>query len=206
MTTYNRAFQPIWPPVPVAAQAWRDQAKLYRHLMVEIGAGVGLHPIQYAQAHPESYVIAIEKTIEKFQKFAKRLQNHTGINNLQAVHANAVEWITRQLQPGEVDAYYILYPNPYPKTAQKNKRFMHMPFMSQLWKTLKVGGTLRLATNEQFYFEEAQAVFSAQNNLTQVFAGQVDRSQIGKGRTHFERKYLEREWPCYQLEMKKLII
>jgi tRNA G46 methylase TrmB len=60
------------------------------------------------------------------------------------MRANAVHWIAHYLSKQSVDAYFILYPNPYPKASQRNKRVHAMPFMGHLIATLKPGGTLKM--------------------------------------------------------------
>ncbi len=54
-------------------QGWRKLKTLNMPLDIEIGCGVGMHPLLYASAHPERFLIAIEKTREKFGKFAKKI-------------------------------------------------------------------------------------------------------------------------------------
>jgi len=81
--TYNK-FNPIWEPIDTADQEWRNRVD-GRKLVIEIGPGVGLHPIQYAKSNPDKFVVAIEKTSEKYAKFARRLENHSEINNLFAI-------------------------------------------------------------------------------------------------------------------------
>lgn len=171
----------------------------YNNLDIEIGCGVGFHPIDYAKNNPDRLLVAIEKTQEKFDKFLGRLEKHPQIQNLVPIHTNAIWWIANEVKPQSVDRYFILYPNPYPKDPQK--RFFQMPFMSFLVETLKPGGTITLATNEEYYFKESL------ENAEKIFALKVLESGIlnpdSKPRTHFEKKYLERGETCYNIVFKK---
>jgi tRNA (guanine-N7-)-methyltransferase len=171
----------------------------YPNLDIEIGCGVGFHPIDYAKKNPERLLVAIEKTKEKFDKFIGRLNKHPQIKSIVPIHTNAVWWIAHEVKPASVDRYFILYPNPYPKDPQK--RFFQMPFMSYLVETLKPGGTITLATNEKYYFDEslenAQKIFG----LNVFEKTTVDQKE--KPRTHFEKKYLERGETCYNLILEK---
>jgi tRNA (guanine-N7-)-methyltransferase len=197
----QRTFKAPNPVIPIAAQAWRAQIK-NRPLCIEIGPGVGLHPIQYAKQHPDKFIVGIERTTEKFNKFASRVQHHPALDNILAIHADAVEWIAANIQPEEVDEYFLLYPNPYPKASQKNKRLMHMPFMQYLIATMKVGASITMATNMEFFYTEAKASWQA----IESFSLQTDRiinAGIQKPRTHFERKYLADQQNCYELVFVK---
>jgi tRNA (guanine-N7-)-methyltransferase len=203
MTTVlqQKSFNPIWSPIHETEQRWR-LARNNRPLVIEIGPGVGLHPIQYAKAQPQDFIVAIEKTTAKFNKFAGRVVNHPQLDNIAAVHANAVEWITRNIQANEVSAYYLLYPNPYPKESQKNKRLMHMPFMQYLIATMRLGATITLATNIESFYQEAKEQWQAISNfrlvVDRVF---VEGEQVP--RTHFERKYLAAGQQCFELVFEK---
>jgi tRNA G46 methylase TrmB len=171
----------------------------YDNLDIEIGCGVGFHPIDYAKNNPDRLLVAIEKTKEKFDKFLGRLAKHTQVKNVVPIHTNAIWWISHEVKPQSVDRYFILYPNPYPKDPQK--RFFQMPFMSFLVETLKPGGTITLATNEKYYFEESL------ENGEKIFGLKIITNEVlqqdFKPRTHFEKKYLERGEVCYNLVFKK---
>jgi len=171
----------------------------FSQLDLEIGCGVGLHPIQYSQAHPDRFLIAIEHTTEKFSKFEGRLKRHAPIPNLLAVHANAISWVTHRLKEKSVDRIFILYPNPKP-------RWTGLPFFQRLIWILKPEGQLTLATNLEDYAAEARRQLPAQFGLEL----QVDRKILPlslesgfRPRTHFEKKYLMRGETCMDLVFRK---
>lgn len=168
---------------------------------VEIGCGVGFHPLHYARLHPERHLVAFERTKEKFAKFQGRIQGHDPIPNLTPIHGDAIPWIAHGLTRESVDRYFLLYPNPYPKESQSNLRFYRMPFFAHLRETLKRGGTLTLATNEAFYASEAR------EEIPYVWGMEIveDRalSSDEKPRTHFEKKYLARGELCRNLVFRK---
>ena len=128
-------------------------------LDLEIGCGVGYHPIQYAKKNPSRSLIAIEKTREKFLKFQRRFENSESPSNLLPVQAHAVTWIVQNIRERSLENIFLLYPNPYPKTSQQNLRWHRAPFMGFLLTRLKLGGKLRLATNEEFYRDEAKQFY-----------------------------------------------
>jgi tRNA (guanine-N7-)-methyltransferase len=172
----------------------------FSNLDIEIGCGVGFHPIDYAKRNPERLLVAIEKTKEKFDKFLGRLERHPQIKSVIPIHTNAVWWIAHHVEPKSVDRYFILYPNPYPKDPQK--RFFQMPFMSWVVETLKIGGTITLATNEKYYYEESLENGEKVFGLKVIENRTVDPTE--KPRTHFEKKYLERGETCYNLVFQKI--
>ncbi|MDR3607914.1 MAG: SAM-dependent methyltransferase [Oligoflexia bacterium] len=164
-------------------------------LDVEVGCGVGWHPIRYVRENPKRTLVAIEHTRTRFSRFERRIASHDPLPNLHPVHADAVKWITHFLRPATVDRYFFLYPNPRPKP------WYSMPFFARVVETLKVGGTVTLATNESFYY------VAAKNYFTRVWGLEIvsDRSiaPIEKPRTHFEKKYLSRGESCFDLVVRK---
>ena len=163
---------------------------------VEIGAGKGKHALLFTQTNPDSKLIAIERTREKFLAMQKQ-HALEGQPNLQTVHADALPWIVHALYPMQVEQFFILYPNPEPHNPAQ--RWLNMPFFEFLLSRLKTGGTITLASNIPEYIEEAEQ--QVQNLWKLPFVKEV----IGQdsARTHFEIKYLERGELCQQLIISK---
>ena len=188
-----RAFDPKKVPVPPDFRPFVLEPG--RPLDVEIGCGVGYHPVHYAKANPGRRLIAFERTTEKFEKFLGRIRGHAPLPNLTPVHGDAVAWITHGFGPAQVDRYFLLYPNPYPKESQRNLRFHEMPFLAHLTRTLKPGGTFTVATNERFYLDDSRA------RMREVWGYElVEERALPSAeapRTHFEKKYLGRGQPCW---------
>jgi tRNA (guanine-N7-)-methyltransferase len=190
-----RFFEPSKIPLP--PDFYRLPLDPSRPVDVEIGCGVGFHPLRYARENPDRQLVAFEKTSAKFAKFTSRIENHASLPNLFPVHGDAVAWISHAFQPDTVDRYFLLYPNPYPKESQRNLRFHAMPFFSYLRATLKRGGTITMATNEEFLVREARTTMREQWGLTLVECRELARTD--SPRTHFEKKYLERGMRCWNL-------
>jgi tRNA (guanine-N7-)-methyltransferase len=169
-------------------------------ICIEVGAGQGLFAVQFSQANPEKTLIAIERTQERFAKLHQRLINNH-CQNVIPIRANAVNWITHCLPEKAVEEYFFLYPNPYPKPSQQNKRFHRMPFMAYLLKTLKPHGRLTIATNQQFYYQEARTFMTEVWAMACLVDRRINRDE--KPRTHFEKKYLERGDTCWELVFTK---
>ncbi len=163
---------------------------------VEIGAGKGKHALLFTQTNPNSKLIAIERTREKFLAMQKQ-HALEGQPNLQTVHADALPWIVHALYPAQVEQFFILYPNPEPHNPAQ--RWLNMPFFEFLLSRLKTGGTITLASNIPEYIEEAEQ--QVQNLWKLPFVKEV----IGQdsARTHFEIKYLKRGELCQQLIISK---
>ena len=131
-----REFRADRIPAPKSAEdlaaAARVQAQITAKggIDLEIGCGVGWHPIRYAVENPERAIVAIERTTEKFEKFRTRLARKPELTNLIAVHGDAVAWITHHIPDAACDRIFLFYPNPNPKNPQA--RWVRMPFFGHL--------------------------------------------------------------------------
>src|SRR5690554_5331634 len=163
---------------------------------VEVGAGKGKHALLFSKNNPDSQLIAIERTREKFLAMQKQ-HGIEGQANLQTVHADALPWIVHALYPEQVEQFFILYPNPEPHNPAQ--RWVNMPFFEFLLSRLKTGGTITLASNIPAYIEEAEQ--QAEQLWKLPFIKEVIAQD--SARTHFEIKYLERGELCQQLIITK---
>ncbi len=200
-----RAFDPssIEKPHGLTGFAWPAEFKDGAPWDLEIGCGVGWHPIKYAIDNPSRRLIAVEHTREKFESFQGRVFKHAQLKNLLPIHADAIRWVTHAIPAGSLDRIFLLYPNPEPKAA--NKRWLRMPFFQRLLETLAPGGTITLATNIESYFDEARVYGVEAWGLEIVGERRFNLATAPDEapRTHFEKKYLERGETCFDVTFRK---
>ena len=165
-------------------------------LVLEIGAGKGKHALSFAQQNPDKHLIAIERTRNKFDAFAK-LAAQQSSSNLDAIHADAIAWIVHAIAPNSIDSIFILYPNP--EQHNPNQQWLNMPFFEFLLSRLKVGGEVILATNIDAYMDNAEQ----QAHEVWCIPNRRRKVKSDSQRTHFEVKYLARQETCWQLTMSK---
>lgn len=175
-------------------------------LDLEIGCGVGFHPLRHSKLQPERKIIAIEHTREKFEKFERRRLRHGSPPNLLAVHANAITWVHQFLPAECLDQVFLLYPNPNPHNSAR--RWIRMPFFGRLLDSVKTGGNLYVSTNIESYAKEVCHYAVQQWGLDVIefrkfWAQDLVRSGQS-AKTHFEKKYLERGECCYDLHLRKV--
>lgn len=203
-----RQFQA--PPLTEGAKIEYEKSKKWLSettgpLYVEVGCGVGFHPLFHMRERPTSRIVAFERTSEKYEKAARRLEAHRVkddiYNQCLIVHADASHlW---ELFPEEsLSGLFFLYPNPYPKQGQANLRLAAMPFFPVALSSLKIQGTFEFATNEKSYFEELLHVIQSMDFIKIDDAGILKRDI--RPRSHFEKKYLERGETCYQILARRI--
>lgn len=194
----SRAFQPekLSPPrnfgIPKIIKKNEDNAPL----VLEIGAGKGKHALSFVAQNPDKHLIAIERTRNKFDAFAK-LVNLQNALNLDAIHADAIAWIVHAIAPHSMARIFILYPNP--EQHNPNQQWLNMPFFEFLLSRLQDGGEVVLVTNIEAYMDNAE------HQATETWCLPSTRSQVPSDsqRTHFEIKYLARGEACWELSIHK---
>ncbi len=171
----------------------KDTTFLQPPFDIEIGCGVGFHPIQYALQNPDRRLLALERSRSRFEKFLRRIAGNGSPPNLTPIRGDALQWIGHNIPKKSVRRYFFLYPNPFPL----KRRWHRMSFMEYLLETLEPSGTIHLATNVEDYYKEAKRDFSSLWGLHCIEDSILKRGALP--RTHFEKKYLERGDSCWNL-------
>lgn len=199
--TKDRVFQlaKLIPPRDFDLNQWQWIHTSTSPIVLEIGAGKGMHAITFAKQNPHTKIIAVERTANKFVAFAKSTSQHIQqpLNNLYAVHADVIAWSVFALPPSCISQVFILYPNPERNNA--NQQWLNMPFFEFLLSRLKPNGTITLASNILPYIDNAQAQSLQTWQLPTIRERVINNSK----RTHFETKYLARGEVCEQLIITK---
>jgi tRNA (guanine-N7-)-methyltransferase len=201
-----RPFQTSKIPLPRVRLA--DVKKVpgnFSNLDIEIGCGVGLHSVNYAIQNPQRTLVAIDKSGVRFAKMEGRIKEVGKVPNLVPIRENAVWFVAHEIKPDSVENYFFLYPNPYPKKSQANKRWPRMPFMQHVLATLKKKGLIHLATNMRYYADDAEEFFTKEWGLKLIMKqkySSIDECPFTP-RTHFEKKYLQRGETCWNLVFEK---
>ncbi len=197
-----RLFCPQRIPRPEAAPGQEEFLSRPGPLAVEIGAGVGYHPLLHSRLYPRWKIVALERTRAKFERLYRRWNNHGRPPQMLPLHSDGVWWVTHYLGPESVSRFYFLYPNPYPKPKQANQRWHFHPFMQRALSCLKPQGEIVLATNEAFYAAEALAHLP--QRYPELRLSEASPWSLEQGpRTHFEKKYLLRGETCHNLVFTK---
>ncbi len=161
------------------AQRWREQQG-ERPLIFDACCGVGQSSRLIAEAHPASAVIGVDKSAHRLGK-----EHEARPDNLLLLRADLNDFyrLARDAQ-WRLQKHYILYPNPWPKSAHLGRRWHGAPVFPAM---LALGGELELRTNWRLYalefqqalqlhgFESALAPMSVSAPLT-PFEAKYDRS------------------------------
>jgi tRNA (guanine-N7-)-methyltransferase len=123
---------------------------------VEIGCGNGHFLSAYAAEKPGTRLIGIEIKEKRCLKAREKAEKR-GLRNVSIVHG-AAEAVLRDFLPGTIDAFHIYFPDPWPKSKHRKRRFFTMENLSLMHDLLRVGGKLFFGTDFFDYYIQAKVL------------------------------------------------
>jgi tRNA (guanine-N7-)-methyltransferase len=134
---------------------WEDPSLFgnAREVFVEFCSGHGHWIIEKAKAHPEQNWVAVEMQFERVRKIWSKMQNN-GLSNLLIVCGEALTFAKHYLPDSAVQAIYINFPDPWPKTKHVKHRLLQPPFVHELARIAKPSGTATLVSDDVPYCQQ----------------------------------------------------
>lgn len=158
-------------------QLTEQLAQSSQPLVLDSFCGTGQSTAALALRHPDHLVVGIDKSCHRLAKHIP--QTHKNYLLLQAECEDI--WQLLHQQHISPSYHYLLYPNPWPKSGQLQRRIHGNPGFKSL---LGLGGQVELRSNWQLYVEE----FGVAMHLAGQ-PGRVLQVQPGKPISLFEHKY-----------------
>jgi tRNA (guanine-N7-)-methyltransferase len=145
-------------------------------LVVELGFGRGEFLRALAAAAPGVAHLGVDRSYRRVLKMARRIARSEE-RNIRLVDATAEELVAGALDEASVAAFWINFPDPWPKKRHHRRRLVQPGFVAQLADRLVPGGELHAATDHVEYAEQMHLVLSAEprleNALGAPFVGEV---------------------------------
>lgn len=160
-----------------------------QEFIIDAGCGTGQSSLWLAAKYPDKLVLGIDRSDDRLSRKKQNLPS-----NLRFIRADLEDW-WRLTQAAGLQAYKqtILYPNPYPKAAQLQRRWHAHPVLPAL---IACGSDIEIRSNWETYIREAQRAF-AMHLPSHMQAKMSVPSEVPV--TAFERKYIAAGQPVYQL-------
>ena len=123
---------------------------------IEIGCGNGHFLSEYGQRMPGARLIGIDiknkRCLKAREKAAKR-----GLVNVTILHVSAEQYLPG-IPAGTVDAFHIYFPDPWPKSRHRKRRFFTMESLRLMHELLVDGGRLFFGTDFFDYYIQAKVL------------------------------------------------
>lgn len=162
-----------------------------RPLVLDAGCGVGASSQQLAQTMPDAFVLGVDQSESRLG----RGKDGTLPDNLLLLRTDLVDfWRLLVAERVRLHQHYLLYPNPWPKIGQMQRRWHGHPVFPAL---LQLGGVLECRSNWKVYVDELAMAIGV---LRGTCPG-VEQFEASVPLTPFERKYRDSGQALYRLQV-----
>ncbi len=124
-----------------------------REVWLEVGFGAGEHLVWQARAHPHIGLIGAEPYEMGMAKLLTKLEENP-LNTVRLFEGDGRD-IIEALPDQSLGRFFLLFPDPWPKTRHHKRRFLQMGMLDSLARVLKPGAELRFATDDKSYLPYA---------------------------------------------------
>jgi tRNA (guanine-N7-)-methyltransferase len=143
-----------------------------KSLWLEIGFGAGEHLHQLAGENPDVGLIGAEPYEMGMAKILTKLEE-SPLNTVRLFEGDGRD-IIEALPDHSLGRFFLLFPDPWPKTRHHKRRFLQMEMLDALARVLKPGAELRFATDDKSYLPFALERLMAHPAFDWLAAGPGD--------------------------------
>lgn len=172
---------------------------------IEIGYGGGEHLARIASGNSTTGYIGCEVFSGGIAKLLEAADEQN-LRNLRLFTDDALKLLVK-LPAASLDAAYLLYPDPWPKTRHHKRRFISPQTLGELARVLKPGAPFRFATDIEDYanWTLAHIVRSPDFRFAPARPGVWHEPYPGWQPTRYEEKArLEGRMTSFYLEFQRL--
>lgn len=168
-------------------------------LYLEIGCGKGKFACEYAAAHPEINLLAVEKSGNVIVEACETAKKNN-ISNVRFIKCGA-EYLEKYLKEQSVNRIFLNFSCPFPKSAYASHRLTHKRFLEIYKRLLKKGAEIHQKTDNMHFFEfSIEHLTSSGFALKNVSLDLHNSDFEGNIETEYEHKFASLGQPIYRLE------
>jgi tRNA (guanine-N7-)-methyltransferase len=136
-------------------------------LEVELGCGDASFLLEWAQSHPETNFIGVERLLGRITKLDRK-GRRAGLKNLRGVRIESSYFLQYLLPPHCAGAIHIYFPDPWPKKRHHKNRLINEHFPALARAALAPAGKVFLRTDDAPYFSQMTEVFDADKRFEKI--------------------------------------
>src|SRR6516162_5986391 len=154
-------FSPVVELSPELQIARLDLVQLFGRnapLHVDLGCGDGSFICEMARQFPKRNFLGIERLTKRVLKVRRRAEM---IENVRVIRADTLFAVRYLLPEASVGAFYLLFPDPWPKRRHQFRRVFTRDFLDAIAVALEQEGIVRVATDQFDYFRQIERLSCA---------------------------------------------
>lgn len=163
-TPASLVFQPRSIVEPLS---WSELFPTEAPVELELGSGDGSFMAQWAQSHPDTHFLGVERLLGRLKKLDRK-GLRLGLKNLRVIRLEAAYLLRYLIPPGSLSAIHVYFPDPWPKRKHRDRRLICEAFTQQAAKALVPSGHVWLRTDNLDYFQQMVESFKANPRFAEV--------------------------------------
>ncbi|MBQ8740987.1 MAG: tRNA (guanosine(46)-N7)-methyltransferase TrmB [Clostridia bacterium] len=168
-------------------------------LYLEVGCGKGRFACEYAAAHPEINLIAVEKEGNVIVS-ACELAQKMNLKNVRFIKCSA-EYLERHIKPQSIERIFLNFSCPFPKKKYASHRLTHSNFLEIYKRIIKPDAEIHQKTDNMKLFEFSIGELSQNGFALKNVTLDLHNSNFeGNIMTEYEEKFVSQGLPIYRLE------
>lgn len=168
-------------------------------VFLEIGCGKGKFACEFAKAHPEINLVAVERSGNVIAAACESAKQQ-GIDNLRFIKCGA-EYIERYLKENSVERIFLNFSCPFPKKAYASHRLTHERFLKIYKRIMKRGAEIHQKTDNMHFFEFSLEQLSKEGFALKNISLDLHNSDFENNiETEYEHRFASMGQPIYRLE------
>lgn len=168
-------------------------------LILEIGCGKGQFACEFAKAHPEYNVIAVEKFGNVIVQACEKAKQQE-IKNLYFIKGMA-EYLPKYIPDGSIERIYLNFSCPFPKGKYAPHRLTHKRFLDIYKPLMAQGAEIHQKTDNMHFFEFSIQSFTENGFALKNVSLDLHNSDFeGNIVTEYENRFASMGQPIYRLE------
>ena len=166
-------------------------------LHVDLGCGDGSFLCEMAKQFPKINFLGVEHLTKRVEKVRRKAEK---IDNVRVLRADTLFAVCYLLPESSVKAFYLLFPDPWPKRRHQFWRIFTRDFLNAIATALEQNCLLSVATDQIEYFHHIERLSRADPQFQIVPKSPHDAVLP---LTKFERMFRDQGLPIYRLTLRK---
>jgi tRNA (guanine-N7-)-methyltransferase len=134
---------------------------------VDLGCGDGAYLTALAEQNPDRNFLGIERLRGRVRSACHKIL-HADLANARILCVEIAYAVMHLLPPRSVEAFHLMFPDPWPKRRHSNRRVVTADFLASIHRALIPRGTLQIATDQGDYFREIERLAALSPQFTMI--------------------------------------